>query len=382
MINVMIARGGYDRDRIAELLYLKSIDFRYNRRMQRLSPETQTLYAELAERLRAFEAARSFASLAGAFAKKRVRGADYWYFKTSAGPAGQREYFVGPDGGATRAAMKAYAAGRPEAAQTAEQIERLCAMLRTGGAQTTDTASARVLAGLASAGVFRLGGVLVGTHAYVAIGNLLGVRWTSGLRTQDIDIAAATVLEVAVPQQESDLPRALASLNMGFLPVPGLDSREAETSFKVRGQALRVDLLTPARGRRTGKPIAIARFKAAAHPIEFLDYLLERPVPAPVIDGGATLVNLPDPARFALHKMIVADRRPVSTQAKAVKDRQQAAEVIAVLHSDRRGDLRIAIDSLNRQPRAWRVRARRALAKLPAELKAAREMLIGRLDAA
>ena len=350
--------------------------------MQRLSLETQTLYAELGERLRAFEAARSFASLAGAFAKKQVRGAHYWYFKTSAGPAGQREYFVGPDNDQTRSVMKAYAAGRAEAARTAEQIERLCAMLRTGGAQVTDTASARVIAGLGSAGVFRLGGVLVGTHAYVAIGNLLGVRWTSGLRTQDIGIAAATVLEVAVPQQESGLPRALESLNMGFLPVPGLDPREPETSFKVRGQALRVDLLTPARGRRDGKPVVIPRFKAAAQPMEFLDYLLEKPVAAPVIDGGATLVNLPDPARFALHKLAVADHRPVSMQAKAAKDRQQAAELIEVLHADRRGDLRIAVDSLNRRPRTWRVRARRALAKLPGELKAAREMLLGRLKTA
>jgi hypothetical protein len=348
--------------------------------MQRLSPETQTLYAELSEQLRAFEAARSFASLAGAFTKKQVRGADYWYFKTSAGPAGQREYFVGPDNRETRAVMDAYAAGRVEAEQAVEQMERLCAMLRTGGAQITDTPSARVLAGLASAGVFRLGGVLVGTHAYVATGNLLGVRWTSGLRTQDIDIAAARVLEVAVPQQEADLPRALESLNIGFLPVPGFDPREPETSFKVRGQTLRVDLLTPARGRRDGKPVAIPRFKAAAHPMEFLDYLLEAPVPAPVINGGATLVNLPDPARFALHKLVVADDRPVSSQAKAAKDRQQAAELIEVLYADRRGDLRIALDSLNRQPRAWRVRARRALAKLPDELKAAREMSTGRLD--
>ena len=348
--------------------------------MQRLSPETQTLYAELSERLRAFEAARSFASLAGAFAKKRVRGGDYWYFKTSAGPTGQREYFVGPDNRETRAVMDAYAAGRAEAEQAVEQMERLSAMLRTGGAQITDTPSARVIAGLASAGVFRLGGVLVGTHAYVAIGNLLGVRWSSGLRTQDIDIAATRVLEVAVPQQEADLPQALESLSMGFLPVPGFDPREPETSFKVRGQTLRVDLLTPARGRRDGKPVAIPRFKAAAHPMEFLDYLLEAPVPAPVIDGGATLVNLPDPARFALHKLVIADDRPVSAQAKAVKDRQQAAELIEVLFADRRGDLRIALESLNRQSRTWRVRARRALGKLPDELKAAREMLSGRLD--
>jgi hypothetical protein len=98
---------------------------------------------------------------------------------------------------------------------------------------------------------------------------------------------------------------------MGFLPVPGLDSREAETSLKVRGQSLRVDLLTPARARRNGKPVMISRFKAAARPMEFLDYLLAAPVPAPVINGGASLVNLPDPAHFALHKLVIADIRPV-----------------------------------------------------------------------
>lgn len=348
--------------------------------MQRLSPETQNLYAELSERLRAFETARSFSSLPGAFAKKSVRGADYWYFKTSAGPSGQREYFVGPDDRGTHGVMQAYSAGRAEAAHAVEQMDRLCAMLRMGGAQIADVPSARIIAGLASAGVFRLGGVLVGTHAYVAMGNLLGVRWSSGLRTQDIDIAAARMLEVAVPPQDADVPRALESLNMGFLPVPGLDSREPETSFKVRGQTLRVDLLTPALGRRAGKPVGIPRFRAAAQPMEFLDVLLEAPVPAPVIDGGATLVNLPEPARFALHKLVIADSRPVTEQAKAAKDRQQAAELIEVLHGERRGDLRIALDSVNRRPRAYRVRLRRALARLPGNLSAAREMLAAKLD--
>ena len=119
--------------------------------MVRLPAETQTLYAELSERLRVSEAARSFASLTGAFTKKPVRGAAYWYFKSSAGPAGQREYFVGPDNRETRAVMKACMAGRREAEATLAPIERLCAMLRQGGALLTDTPSARVIAGLASA---------------------------------------------------------------------------------------------------------------------------------------------------------------------------------------------------------------------------------------
>jgi hypothetical protein len=337
--------------------------------MLRLPPEIQTLYAELTERLRAQDAARSFASLRGSFASKRVAGGDYWYFKTSAGPAGQREYFVGPAGAETQAVMRAYAAGRDETVAGEEGVERLCAMLRQGGATRADAASAKVISGLASAGVFRLGAVLVGTHAYAALGNLLGVRWQSSLRTQDIDLAAARRLELAVPQRDADLPAALESLKMGFLPVPGLSPKTPHTSFKVRGQTLRVDLLTPAEGRRDGKAVVIPRLKAAAQPLEMLDYLLEAPVAIPLLNGGATLVNVPDPARLALHKLMLSARRPVSEQAKAAKDRQQAAELIDVLHEDRRGDLALAASAL-RSP-TWRTRLAAQLRKLPRELEGA-----------
>jgi hypothetical protein len=347
--------------------------------MTRQPAETQTLFAELSERLRATEAARSFASLAGSFSRKIVRDSDYWYFKTSEGATGQKEYFIGPDNAETRSVMKAYASGRKEAEEATARIERLCAMLRQGGAMTTDTPSARVIAGLASAGVFRVGAVLVGTHAYIALGNLLGVRWDSALRTQDIDLAAATVLQVAVPQAEADLPKALDALNMGFLPVPGLNPKSPETSFKVRGQQLRVDLLTPALGSRSGKPVTIPRLKAAAQPLELLDYLLEAPIAVPLVNGGATLVNVPDPARFALHKLLISGRRQVFEQAKAGKDRQQAGEIIETLYEDRRGDLRLAVDSLNKRAAVWRTRLRRELAKLPDDLNAARKLILREL---
>jgi len=340
--------------------------------MQRLPAETQTIFAELAERLHALEAARSFASLAGGFAKKRVSGGEYWYFRTSEGPAGQREYFVGPDGREARAAMRAYAAGRPEMERASAEIARLCAMLRQGGAMRTDTPSAKVLSGLANAGVFRLGAVLVGTHAYLALGNVLGVRWTSSLRTQDIDLAAARTLQVAVPQTEADLPEALESLNMGFLPVPGLRPKSPQTSFKVRGQTLRVDLLTTAQGARDGKPVPIPRLKAAAQPLELLDYLLESPLAIPLVNGGATLVNVPDPARFALHKLILSGRRPVVEQSKAGKDRQQAAELIEVLQEDRPGDLALAAEALGSRPAVWRTRLNAQLGALPDRLREAR----------
>jgi hypothetical protein len=339
--------------------------------MLRLPAEIQTLYAELTERLRAMDRGRSFASLAGGFSRKTVAGAGYWYFRTSAGPSGQREYFVGADGKDTRAVMEAYAAGREQAAAEEEGVARLCAMLRQGGALLTDAPSAKVISGLASAGVFRLGAVLVGTHAYLALGNLLGVRWQSGLRTQDIDVAAARRLEVAVPQAEADLPAALDALRMGFLPVPGLSPKAAHTSFKVRGHTLRVDLLTPAQGKRDGRAVSIPRLKAAAQPLEMLDYLLEAPVSVSLLDGGATLVNVPDPARFALHKLMLSARRPVAEQAKATKDRLQAAELIAVLHQDRSGDLRLAAQALRGRSPGWRAKLEAQLKAFPAELEEA-----------
>jgi len=347
--------------------------------MVRQPQEIQTLYAELRERLAAHEAARSFSSLKGSFAKKRISGADYWYFKTSETPSGQREYSVGPDTPATRSIIESYQEGRGAAEEIEASIARLSAMLRQGGAMMTDAASAKVIAGLASAGIFRLGAILIGTHAFIAMANVLGVRWQSGMRTEDIDLLASPILEVAVGHIEADLPATLESLNMGFLPVPKLNPRNPETSFKVRGKTLRVDLLTPARGPRDGKPVRISRLKASAQPLEFLGYLLEAPVATPVINGGATMVNVPDAARFALHKLIVSVDRPLSSQPKAIKDRQQAGEMIEVLLQDRPGDIEIAVESINRRPKGWRSKLRDGLGRLPDSMSEAKSKIAAML---
>lgn len=330
--------------------------------MLRQPAETQTLYAELAERLRALEAARSFASLTGSFAKKQVRAGDYWYFKTSEGAAGQREYFIGPDNKATRDVMKAYSIGRPEAEDATRQIERLCAMLRQGGAMTTDTPSARVIAGLASAGVFRVGAALVDTQAFIALGNMLGVRCESWLPDQTA--AKIRVLEIAVPPSGVAPPSVTDSLNLGFLPLPGLNPKAAETAFSVRGQAMRVELLTASVGAGAGKPVPIPRLRAAARPTDLLEYLLAGTMAVPLLSNSATLVNVPDPSRFALYKILSG------------KDRQQAGDLIGALYEDRRGDLTLAAEALNERAAAWRTRLKRELAKLPDELNDARKLIL------
>lgn len=312
--------------------------------MQALSVQVQTIFAELVERVAARESGRSIAHLSGFFSTKIVRDSPYWYFKASIPGSGQHEHYLGKETPALRRLIDAHREGRPAKELEERDIARLCAMLRVAGANCLDVAAARVLGALADSGLFKMGGVLVGTYAFLVLGNVLGVRWGALARTEDIDIAAATRLTVAVPPLETNVSFILEDLAMGFLPVPGLDPRESSTSYKVRGKDLRVDFLTPAKGKVRNKPVAIPRFGISATPLEMLDYLIEAPVASVAINGGAAYVNVPDAARFAIHKLVIADRRPLAQNSKAVKDREQAISLLEQLESDRPGDIDQAID--------------------------------------
>jgi hypothetical protein len=225
---------------------------------------------------------------------------------------------------------------RPNVKADLAHLQRLCAQLRIGGAATSGQAPARVLKAFADAGLFQLGGVLVGTHAFAVIGNLLGVRWQGAhIKTQDIDIAGDSRLNIALPDLHTDVPKILESLQMGFLPVPPLNRTHPSTSFKVRGTALHVDFVTAAKRPRDEKPVLIKRFNVAAQPLPYLDYLLEQAQVAGIVNGDGILATVPNPARYAFHKILVSRSRSVTDHTKIEKDLQQAAQLIDVLAEDR-----------------------------------------------
>lgn len=316
--------------------------------MERLSTQMQTVYAELLEELVAIEAQRAIGHSGGTFVLKTVKSQEYYYHQHAL-PSGIVQRYVGRRSPALDRVVERFAEGRAVAAGERQRTTHLCALLRSGGALTIDGPSARVLGALADAAVFRLGGMLVGTHAFIALGNLLGVRWPgAGIRTDDIDIAGEGPLAIAVPTLSADVPQILDSLEMGFFPVPGLSPLQPSTSFKVRGKALRVDLLTPQTGGRT-KPIPIPRFRAAAQPLPYMDYLIAEPQEAVLVAGSGILVNVPAPARFALHKLLVARSRPAAQQSKSAKDLDQAAQLIEIVSEDRPGDLALAWEALGQR---------------------------------
>lgn len=312
----------------------------------RLPLITQTACARLLDAL--------LTSVAGDFAagatlvSKRIKARRYWYVQRTTNGKKVQTY-LGPETPELLERIEHWKSARAEAANRSE----LVAILRAGGAFTISAAEARVLADLAP--VFRRGGVLVGSHAFAVLGNMLGVRWQDAIvRTEDVDLAHDPRIEVAVDAGAE--PIVLREMLGDATPrFSVLDPASPATSFTVRGTEIQVDLLTPMIGRERVKPVKIAALGAAATPLRFLDYLIEETQPGAVVGGEGVLVNVPRPGRFALHKLIVASRRSSarSSQIKAGKDLAQASALLELLLEDLPGELTLAWKALSRRGKAW-----------------------------
>lgn len=318
---------------------------------ERLPETTQTLYAELLEQVIHAEAEAVVGASLGTFVSKQIKGGTYWYFQRQEGDR-KRQHYLGRESDALLAWIEEVRHARERSAADEAQRARLTSMLAAGGAAPESAAVGKVLLLLADSGVFRMGGVLVGTQAFRVYGNLLGVRFEGqSLRTQDVDLAQDRAIGIALSQETGpvDVERSLTGAGLGFFPVPALDHKQPSTSFKIRGRELRVDFLTPLSGPESSKPVFLPSLGVSAHPLRLLDYLIEDPAQAVVVAGPGILVNVPHPARFAFHKLWISRRRPISEQAKAAKDLRQAGDLLALLLEDRPGDLGIAWEALQRR---------------------------------
>ncbi|MDD2772288.1 MAG: GSU2403 family nucleotidyltransferase fold protein [Elusimicrobiales bacterium] len=327
--------------------------------MRQIPLETQTLQAELLEQLIALEARRSIGHLKGSFTTKTIKSAQYCYFQHIDLSGVKQQFYIGRKSPQLDKLVARFEAEKSLFEPDANHIKRLCAQLRVGGVMATDAAIARVIKSFSDSGLFRLGGVLVGTHAFTVLGNMLGVNWETHIKTQDIDIASPKNIDFAVPGEKTDIPATLEKLEMGFLPVPALSPKNPSTSFMVRGKTLIVDILTTARHESGGKFVFIPRLNTTAMPLKYMDYLIEDTVQGAVVNGDGILVNIPTPARFALHKLIVSQERGASQHAKTLKDVAQAASLFSILSDERSGDILLAWEALQKRGKNWISKAKK-----------------------
>ena len=305
------------------------------------------------------------------FVAKRIKGAKHWYLQVTVGSR-KTQHYVGPDTGDVRALIDREKTLWETAAPDLKAREDMVAMLVSGGAHTVSAVEARLFELLERAGVFLAGGVVVGSHAFGMYGNMLGVKWPlEATRTQDVDIAAAYRVLIGMPDRKVNLRQALMESELGFIEVPALDRKAPSTRFRIKGKQLSVDVLTPLLGRNTTKPIHLAALDTYAEPVRFLDYLLTDTQPTMLVARAGILVNVPTPAHYALHKLVLAERRIAAFQTKTKKDIFQAEQLISVLAQDRPGDLRRAWNAATKQPAKFMTQLRAGMARLSDEARLA-----------
>lgn len=183
--------------------------------------------------------------------------------------------------------------------------------LRLFGYQRIDRKPAAVLEVIFNRGLFKAGLTLVGSQAYGALLNELGIN-APGYKTQDIDLARSQPLAIALPDG---------------VTLPG-----AET--------LAVDLLK--RSKKTGP---------------LLDFLIEDPLWSVALSPNQVIpVRIPSPERFLLHKLFSSQSRTAGDRDKIRKDLQQAAVLAAALEEETPGSLS---DAYRRMPAAGKAATRR-----------------------
>lgn len=286
-----------------------------------------TALAELSDILLAGEMMRDIGSLPGSFAKKVIKGRDYWYYQFTDLNSESKQVYVGADSEHIREMVE-----RSRQPHDDAHIRRVVADAIKAGCAITPVKQFNIIKRIADYGFFAAGGVLAGTHAFNAIGNLLGVKWTGSESTMDVDFAhAGKSISIVLPSSiKPDLHSAIESLEMGFVPMSAFGGQRGASYINPESRDERIDFLTPVTGLSVA-PVFIKDLGVSLQPLKFMELSLgvvDRSVVISSAGARATVVNIPHPPVFAIHKLIVAVERGVEN-VKSVKDVMQAASIMS-----------------------------------------------------
>ncbi|MBU2957766.1 GSU2403 family nucleotidyltransferase fold protein [Paracoccus sp. 1_MG-2023] len=326
-----------------------------------LKPHSSIAHAAYHDLLRSLRE-EAVADLRGTPTLVTRNGRGYWYDSFRVG-AEVRKRYLGEDDPRMTARMEAARQAREPAEARRRARARLVRLLRAERFLGLDPTTGSLMAALAGAGVFRLGGTVVGTHAFrLYEGELnLALSLEQTAQTDDIDIASFERLSLAL--EDAAAPPVQDVLrDFDFAPVPSLEPGRTWRWRQTQGQAL-VEFLTPAFGEEGLRDLPALGVQAQA--LRHLNWLIAEPIPAAIPYRSGVLVQIPRPERFAIHKLIVAERRQGQSRLKAAKDRAQAEWLIEALARDRPDDLLDALEDGRDQGPRWRERIEASLQRMP-----------------
>lgn len=165
-----------------------------------------------------------------------------------------------------------------------------------------------------------------------------GHTYSSAIRTRDIDFLIPDPQKI---KGQTDIPELLKDL--GFI----VNHSGSKGYIKLEHPDLFIEFLSPEKGRGTDEPVKIPRLGVNAIALRYLNFLIEGTIK---VDVEGFTICLPHPVNFALHKLIIFQRR--TKKDKADKDRDAAVMLLRALI--KKGDgkaIKLVFDSI---PSGWR----------------------------
>jgi len=169
----------------------------------------------------------------------------------------------------------------------------------------------------------------------------------TALKTRDIDFLIDNPAKI---RHEVNVPELLGDL--GFVIV----YKGNRGYIKLEHPDLLVEFLVLEKGRGMDKPFPLPKLGINAVALRFLSFLSTNTIKVKVEDFHVTL---PHPANFALHKLIIFQRR--IKEDKAVKDRNIAIEILKSLID--KGESSIIKKVFNSIPKKWQRKVIKGLSK-------------------
>jgi hypothetical protein len=157
------------------------------------------------------------------------------------------------------------------------------------------------------------------------------------LKTRDIDFL---IHDPAKIKHEVNIPELLYDL--GFVVI----YKGSKGYIKLEHPDLLLEFLVPEKGKGTDRPIPLPILGLNAVALRFLTFLSANTIKVRAEDF---YITLPHPANFALHKLIIFQRR--IKEEKAIKDRNTAIEILRALIN--KGEAATIKDIFNSIPSKW-----------------------------
>jgi hypothetical protein len=176
-------------------------------------------------------------------------------------------------------------------------------------------------------------------------------NYTSSIKTRDIDFL------IPVPAKfrcNTDIPNLLKDLGfiIGFKGPAGY--------IMLEHPSLIVEFLVPEKGKGLDKPYPLPQLGVNAQTVRFLNFLTQSKIN---IEVEGIPVIMPHPANFALHKLLILERR--TTSDKLQKDVDAAKKILKALVEI--GDSASIRGVFESAPKRWQKKMMRGLREIGEE---------------